>query len=92
MWYVYILECSDKALYVGMTDDVERRFKEHLLGIGGHYTAYNKPTKILYTEKLDLRSQAEAREKQIKRWTQKKKMALVLGDFEHLRSLSISRD
>lgn len=92
VWYVYILECSDNALYVGMTDDVERRFQQHLLGVGGHYTSYNRPTKILYKEKFDRKSQAEARENQIKRWTKKKKLALIQSDFEQLSSLSVSRD
>ena len=29
MWYVYLVECSDKTIYTGITTDVERRIKEH---------------------------------------------------------------
>ena len=92
MWYVYILECNDTALYVGMTDDVERRFQEHLLGSRGLYTARNRPTRILYKEPCESKMQAENRERQIKRWSKEKKLALIRGDFERLSSLSVSRD
>ncbi|MEW6086698.1 MAG: GIY-YIG nuclease family protein [bacterium] len=30
MWFVYILECKNKSLYTGVTNNIERRFKEHL--------------------------------------------------------------
>ena len=92
MWHIYILECEHKALYVGLTNNIKRRFKEHLVGEGGHYTSYSKPTKTLYHEKFESRSQAECREKQLKRWTKEKKLALIRGDFERLKSLSASRD
>ena len=92
MWYVYILECENKALYVGMTDNLDRRFDEHQTGKGGHYTAYSRPVKILYHEEFELRSDAENRECQIKRWTHEKKLALASGDIKKLKSLSISRD
>ena len=92
MWYVYILECENKTLYVGLTDNIERRFNEHISGVGGHYTSYSKPVKILHHEEFQLRSQAEKREKQIKRWTKQKKLALVRKDFNLLSSLSVSND
>jgi len=92
MWFVYILECSNKALYVGMTEDVELRFKQHLEVEGKHYTAHNRPTKILYSEGFKLKSKAESREKQLKRWTKEKKLALVSGNFERLSLLSVSKD
>jgi predicted GIY-YIG superfamily endonuclease len=28
-WYVYIMECKDGKLYTGLTDDVDRQFKEY---------------------------------------------------------------
>ena len=92
MWYVYILECRGKALYVGITDDVERRFEEHLSGKGGRYTASNRPVKILYKEEFSEKFQAERRESQIKRWSQAKKLALINGDFKLLKALSVSKD
>lgn len=92
MWYVYIALCRDNTLYTGVTDNVERRFKEHQTGQGGHYTSYNRPKKILYTEKFKDKSEAKNREQQIKRWSKSKKLALIKGDREELINLSKSRD
>ena len=92
MWYVYILECQNKALYTGVTNNIERRLKDHQAGNGGHYTSYNRPGKILYTEVFPDRSKAENREQQIKRWSRTKKLALIKGDRLALINLSKSRD
>lgn len=92
MWYLYILECINGALYTGITQNVERRFKEHSSGKGGHYTSYNRPIRILYTEPFQDLLMAERRESQIKRWSKAKKKALFKGDLDSLQKLSISRD
>jgi len=92
MWYAYIIECRDKALYTGITDNIIRRLKEHKTGRGGHYTSYNKPDKILHIEQFRDKFEAENREQQIKRWSRAKKLALIQGDKERLVSLSKSRD
>jgi predicted GIY-YIG superfamily endonuclease len=89
---IYILECRNKALYTGVTNNIERRFKDHQAGNGGHYTSYNGSGKILYTEVFPDRSKAENREQQIKRWSKSKKLALMKGDRAELISLSKSRD
>jgi len=92
MWYVYMLKCQGGAIYTGVTDNIERRFKEHTSGKGGHYTNYNRPKEILHKEPFEDRLSAERREQQIKRWSRAKKLALIKGDKARLRKLSISRD
>ena len=92
MWYLYITKNQNGAFYTGVTTNVERRLTEHLEGKGGHYTSQNRPQRLLYTEKFRTRAEAEARERQIKRWSKKKKQALIEGNTEELRRLSISRD
>jgi len=92
MWYLYITKNENGAFYTGITSNLERRLKEHLQGKGGHYTKNNKPQKLLYTEQFDSKVEAQARELQIKRWSRKKKKALIEADFKKLRKLSISRD
>ena len=92
MWYLYITKNQNRAFYTGITTNVERRLTEHLQGKGGHYTSQNRPQRLLYTEKFHTRAEAEARERQIKRWSRKKKQSLIEGDAEELRRLSISRD
>ena len=34
-WLVYILECSDKTLYTGITNNLEKRLEQHKSGEGG---------------------------------------------------------
>ena len=85
-WHVYILECEDKAFYTGMTNDLERRFKEHCSKTS-HYTGYNPPTRIAYKEVFEFKSNAAKRETQIKGWTRKKKLALIQGDLALLKKL-----
>jgi predicted GIY-YIG superfamily endonuclease len=92
MWYLYITANQNGAFYTGITSDLERRFKEHLRGKGGHYTKYNRPRRLIYTEKFNSRVQAEERERQIKCWSRSKKKALIDGDTDKLLKLSISRD
>jgi len=91
-FFVYILECSNKTLYTGITTDVERRFKQHQAGEGGHYTSYNRPKKIRYYEEYGTRSEALKREAQIKSWSRTKKLALIKGDRGVLKAASRCRN
>lgn len=90
-YFVYILECSDKSLYTGITTDLERRFAEHKIGKGGHYTSYNPPVKIRYFEEHNTRSLAAKREAQIKGWSRTKKLALIKNDREILKAAARRR-
>ena len=77
MYLVYIIECGDTSLYTGVTNDLERRFKQHKEGKGGHYTRSKEIVKIVYTEEHSDRSSALKREAQIKSWTRQKKLDLI---------------
>ncbi len=77
MYLVYIIECGDTSLYTGVTNDLERRFKQHKEGKGGHYTRSKEIVKIVYTEECPDRSSALKREAQIKSWTRQKKLDLI---------------
>lgn len=74
MWYVYVLLCRDRSLYTGSTNDVDKRFYNHIRGKGGAYTRSHKPVKILYKEALTTKSKALKREASIKRMTRKMKI------------------
>jgi putative endonuclease len=76
VWYVYILECKNKTLYTGITNDLERRLKDHCKKTT-HYTSYNPPLRVVFKEPYSTRSEAAKREAQIKSWTRKKKLALI---------------
>jgi len=80
-WFVYIVECANKSLYVGITDNVGRRLKQHNSRQGGHYTRAFGPVKLLWWERQLNRSSATKREIQIKRLPREKKIALIEGKF-----------
>jgi putative endonuclease len=77
MHFVYILECSDKTLYVGSTNNLEKRLREHNeLKSGAHYTKIRRPVLLKYKEELPSLSDARKREAEIKKWTRQKKLDL----------------
>ena len=78
MWHVYILLCKGDFLYTGITKDVGRRFAEHQKK-SAHFTSYNAPIKMIYTEKVLTRSAALKREAYIKRLKKSEKLALIEG-------------
>lgn len=77
MYFVYIIECKDKSLYTGITNDLNRRFNQHKNGTGGHYTSSKEVVRIVYTEQHPNRSSALKREAQIKGWRREKKLELI---------------
>ncbi|HEY4527137.1 MAG TPA: GIY-YIG nuclease family protein [Candidatus Paceibacterota bacterium] len=77
MYFVYILECVDKSLYTGITNDLNRRFKQHKKGDGGRYTRAKHVVKIVHTEEHPNRSAAQRREAQIKSLPRQKKLELI---------------
>ncbi len=77
MYYLYIIECSDKSLYTGITTNVERRFNEHKNRKGGHYTSSKKIIAVVYKEEHPDRSSALKREAEIKSWRREKKINLI---------------
>ena len=78
VFYIYILECSDKSYYVGSTNNLEKRLRQHnRLKSGAHYTKIRRPVILKYFEKVETLSAARKREAEIKRFTKAKKEALV---------------
>jgi putative endonuclease len=75
-YYVYILECSDKSYYTGVTNNLERRMWEHETGFDPRcYTFKRRPLILRYSIHNTDIMQAIAWEKQIKGWSIKKKEA-----------------
>ena len=78
-FYVYMVRCSNGALYTGMTTDVPRRVGEHNAARGARYTAVHAPVDLVWTETHPDRSSAMKREAQIKRLSRLKKLTLISG-------------
>ncbi|WP_106791581.1 GIY-YIG nuclease family protein [Aquimarina sp. Aq78] len=88
-YYVYIVECSDKSLYTGLTNNLERRINEHNYGYNDNsYTSTRRPVKLIFNQEFIQFEQAERFEKKIKKWSKKKKIALANDNFDLLKLLS----
>ncbi|HEY4503025.1 MAG TPA: GIY-YIG nuclease family protein [Candidatus Paceibacterota bacterium] len=78
MFFVYMLECSDKSLYTGSTNDLGKRLKQHNTSKqGAHYTKIRRPVRLVYQEKFRLFSKARAREGELKRLSREQKLKLL---------------
>ena len=77
-YYVYIMSnYTNSTLYVGMTNDLERRVSEHKSGIIPGFTKKYRCNKLVYYEKYSDVNQAIDREKEIKGWKREKKDKLI---------------
>ncbi len=78
-WMVYILECCDKSLYCGITNNIERRLKQHSgeLKGGAKYTLSRRPCNLVYLETSANRKEALIREFEIKQMSKSQKRELI---------------
>jgi putative endonuclease len=66
------------SLYVGCTNNLEKRIKEHNNSKrGAHYTKFRRPVILRHSETFNTLSQARRREAEIKSWRRKKKIELI---------------
>ncbi len=91
-YYVYILKCADKTFYTGITSDLTKRIESHQAGtFKGSYTSTRRPVKLsFYCEFTDPNMAIET-EKQIKKWSQAKKKALINGQYDELPNLAMKK-
>lgn len=76
--FVYILLTEKNTLYCGYTDDLEKRYNEHLSGKGAKYTRAFKPVKIVYSKEFPTKSEALKEEYRIKhKLSRKQKLELI---------------
>lgn len=88
-FYIYILRTSSNTLYIGQTNNLEKRIKEHKnkSSKSAKYIRYFPSFELVYFEKFDTRAKAMKREWQLKGWTKIKKEALVTKNLNLLKSL-----
>ena len=88
-YFVYLLtNWNHKVMYVGVTNNLERRVYEHKAKLVAGFTAkYNINQLVYFEETTDVRA-AIAREKEIKKWRRGKKNALVIQINPQWRDLS----
>ena len=77
-FFTYILECADQTLYVGCTNNLEKRLSQHNHSKqGAHYTKIRRPVILKYFEKFKTLKEARGREHEIKQWERSEKLALI---------------
>lgn len=76
-FYTYILLTINNKLYCGYTDDLEKRFENHLNGSASKFTRANKPVKIVYSKEYQTKSEAMKEEYSIKKLTREQKKELI---------------
>lgn len=78
--YVYIMtNKQDGTLYVGVTGDLWSRVWEHKCGVGAWFTMRYALHMLVYFEQYAQMTDAIARAKQLKAWTRKKKIELIVS-------------
>lgn len=77
-FFVYILKCKDDTLYIGSTNDLERRLHQHNnLKSGAHYTKIRRPVELVYSKKLRSLSAARKKENALKKLSRQEKIELI---------------
>lgn len=76
--------CSDDSLYTGISNDVDKRYKQHSEGKGTKYFRGRKPKQLMYLEGGHDRSSASKRESLIKKLSRTEKIKLIGSQLNEL--------
>jgi len=87
-YYVYILTNKSNTLYVGVTNNLQKRLYEHKNKLVNGFTKKYNLNKLIYFEIYQNINDAIKREKQIKGWIRKKKIALIKTKNPNFNDLS----
>ena len=87
-YYIYIMNNRSNTLYIGVTNNLQRRMYEHKHHLTAGFTSKYDLTRLVYFEETSDVNIAIAREKQIKGWLRAKKVALIESMNPDWRDLS----
>ncbi len=87
-YYVYIMSSLQKAIYIGVTNDLERRVSEHKAKIYEGFSKRYNCTILVYYEYFTDINEAIDREKQIKKWRREKKIWLIESENPNWKDLA----
>jgi putative endonuclease len=76
-YYVYILASRSRTLYIGVTNSLPRRLREHREGTDNSFTTKYKIHRLVYYERFQHINNAIAREKYLKHFTREEKITLI---------------
>ena len=87
-YYVYIMTNQSRTLYVGITNNIRQRIRQHKDGLVEGFTNRYKIDTLVYFETFRDITSGITREKQIKRWRREKKVRLIVKDNPDWHDLS----
>ena len=87
-FWAYMLHCNGGLLYVGHTDNLDRRIAQHESGSIPGFTCDHLPVKLIWSEAFGTRIEALEAERRLKGWSKAKKLALVRGDWALISALA----
>jgi len=87
-YYIYIMSNKSRMLYIGVTNNLERRVHEHQMKLIPGFTHRYGLTRLVYYESTNDIRVAIEREKEIKGWVRRKKTALIHSFNAEWRDLS----
>lgn len=76
-YFVYIVTNKSKTLYIGVTNNLERRMYEHKHKMFKGFSEKYNINKLIHQEYFNNINEAIAREKQLKGWRREKKIKLI---------------
>ncbi len=80
-WWMYVVRCSDRSLYTGITTDPERRVHEHnSTAKGSRYTRRRRPVELVVQWEYECRSSASKAEWAFKQFTRAEKLRRIADD------------
>jgi predicted GIY-YIG superfamily endonuclease len=79
-FYVYVIKCSNDTLYIGQTQDLRKRWKEHILGKASDWTKKYPPKFIIHHEIFSTREEAVNREKELKTTNGRRYLKKIIED------------
>ena len=91
-YFVYIMGSRLGVLYVGVTNNLERRAYEHRAGLTPGFTKKYRVRRLLYFEEFERPGDAIAREKQIKGWKRARKLELIHSSNPAMEDLGARRN
>ncbi len=87
-WFVYLIRTRHNALYCGVTNNLQRRFKQHTNGTGAKALKGKGPLTLEWSTHAENKSQALKLEYKIKQLSKQRKERLVAGEDIKLEGLT----
>ncbi|NRD23560.1 GIY-YIG nuclease family protein [Winogradskyella litoriviva] len=90
-YYCYIISNKNRiVLYIGYTEDIKKRLKEHLNGRGAKFIKRYNVHELAHLEEFETKKLAKGREKQLKNWHKEWKWNLIKESNPNLETLEIN--